>query len=183
MQFVHTAGYNKLILLVLGLGLLLLSTGSIIKASQSLPISTAGVMPVKLETTNAQWPKHIEIKRIGLSTQVIEGGITNGKWILSDQYAHYVPTAGKVNEGFNTIVYAHKRDNLFGQLDASEIGDEIIVTNVAGAQYSYRVVSKETIVPTNLQALYAPEANVLTLVTCDGIGDTKRLVVKAGLVQ
>ena len=130
----------------------------------------------------AQSPASISIPSIKLETKVIEGGIVNGNWILSDTDALFLPTSGKIGEGFNTIVYAHNTDKLFGSLRNIKQDDLVILRDRTGKEFKYKVFSIENVDPQDLRKLYSTEKNIISLFTCDGWFDQSRLLVKAKLV-
>lgn len=125
------------------------------------------------------WPTKIVISKINLAVPVAPGGIINGDWILSYDWAQYLPTSGKPGEGFNTIIYAHRLPNLFANLNELSPGDRIEVIDGGGHTFFYKVYATESIDPKETIKLFSPVPNNLTLFTCDGWWDQKRLVVKA----
>lgn len=125
------------------------------------------------------WPTKIVISKINLAAPVVPGGIINGDWILSFDSAQYLPTSGKPGEGFNTIIYAHRLPNLFAKLYEVMPGDRIEITDGAGHVFIYKIYAIESIDPKETFKLFSPIPNNLTLFTCDGWWDQKRLVVKA----
>ncbi len=129
-----------------------------------------------------QAPVSISIPSVKLDINVDEGGIINGNWVLSDKNALFLPTSGKIGEGYNTIIYAHNTDKLFGSLKKINLGDIIILKDREGKKFSYRIVYKNQVDPHDLRKLYSPEKNIVTLFTCDGWFDEKRLLVKGRLV-
>ena len=128
-----------------------------------------------------QAPTQLKIPSRKLEIKVDQGGIIEGEWILSETDALYLPTSGKVGEGYNTIIYAHNTDNLFGRLKYMAYGDEVFVKDNEGREFVYRVYEKEEVSATNLKELYSTEKNIITLFTCDGWFDAKRFVVRAKL--
>jgi LPXTG-site transpeptidase (sortase) family protein len=94
----------------------------------------------------------------------------------------YLPTSGKLAEGYNTVIYAHKRPGLFGALSQTHWGDLITIFDKDGKPYTYKIFSIESIHPTQVDKLKSDKANTLTLFTCDGVFDQSRLLVKAQLI-
>ncbi len=128
-----------------------------------------------------QAPVLLKIPSVGMVVNVDQGGIVAGEWVLSKTDALYLPTSGKVGEGYNTIIYAHNTPRLFGKLNEVSYGDEIFVKDNEGREFAYRVFAKEEVNPTDLAELYSKEKDIITLFTCDGWFDSKRLVVRAKL--
>lgn len=129
----------------------------------------------------AQSPASVSISSIKLETKVIEGGIVNGNWILSDDSALFLPTSGRIGEGYNTIIYAHNTDKLFGNLRNIKQDDVIFLKDLQGRTFKYKVFLKEDVDPKDLRKLYSTEKNIITLFTCDGWFDQSRLLVRARL--
>lgn len=127
----------------------------------------------------AQSPTSISIPSIKLEAKIKEGGIVNGNWILSDNDALFLPTSGKIGEGYNTIIYAHNTDKLFGNLRNIKQDDLVVVRDGTGKEFKYKVFSKEDVNPQDLRKLYSTEKNIVTLFTCDGWFDRSRLLIKA----
>lgn len=125
------------------------------------------------------FPQRIIIPDIKVNAHVIEGGFVKGQWILSDTDALYVPSSGKVGEGYNTIIYAHKRPGLFVDLGKVKKGTKIYVQDMNGKMLAYTVYSIENVLPESVDSLQTFVPNTVTLFTCDGIFDTSRRLVKA----
>lgn len=129
----------------------------------------------------SQTPSKLSIPSHKLDLNIVQGGIVSGEWVLSNTNALYLPTSGKIGEGYNTIIYAHNTKQLFGDLEKLAIGDIILITDNQGKEFEYTVFSREEVKPTDLKKLYSDEKNIVTLFTCDGWLDSQRLVVKARL--
>lgn len=137
--------------------------------------------PVHQSSVNV--PHELSIPSLEIDVAVNQGGITHGEWILSDSNALYLPTSGLLGEGYNTILYAHNTNKLFGKLRDIKTGALITVTSIAGNEYTYKVYERKSVNPQDLKALYSTEKNILTLFTCDGWADQFRFIVKARLVS
>lgn len=164
------------------LGILIFTLGTL-SNFQIFYNSLRTVQEAPVEVLVGQFPSDIEISSLNLKAKIIQGGFINGEWILSDDKALYLPTSGKIGEGFNTILYAHNKSNLFGSLKAINEGDLITIKDNKGKQFSYKVFSKENVDSKDLRKLYSDEKDIITLFTCDGWFDQERLLVKARLVE
>ena len=121
-------------------------------------------------------PTQITFPKLNKSIVVSASIIDNGVWGLSDDKASWLATSAVPGEG-NVIIYAHNRPGLFGNLGALQIGDEIILTQ-NNKLITYKVRKTLAIKPNQVEAILSPN-NQLTLYTCDGTFDQKRLVVYA----
>lgn len=161
------------LLLIFGIVLFIVGNTALLLSNPSPQTSSLG-----RELTRS-WPATLTIAKLNLKVPIAPGGIFNGQWILSDSSAHYLPTSGKLGEGFNTIIYAHKLPHLFGNLYKLTPGDIITLSDSEGNVFYYRVLSTESIYPSEITKLRFPIRNSLTLFTCDGWYDQKRLIVRA----
>lgn len=163
------------------LGILIFTLGTL-SQFQIFYNSLKTVQEAPVEVPTGQSPIGIEIASINLDAKIVQGGFVNGEWILSDDEALYLPTSGKIGEGYNTIIYAHNTTELFGSMKAVSVGDLITITDNEGKDFNYSVFLKENIDPQDLKKLYSDEEDIITLFTCDGWFDQERLLVKARLM-
>lgn len=93
----------------------------------------------------------------------------------------------------NTVLSGHSSNDLFdagdfkfifAQLDKMAIGDTFFI-NYQGTRYTYNIVRKEVVAPTDVQKLVYPVSKpVVTLITCTPIGTSlNRLLVTAEQVS
>jgi len=162
---------------LIGAGILIFLFGTFFKIS--LPSATNLPREVKFEVPQASWPKKLMISRINVNVPIIVGGIVKGEWILNDNTAFYLPTSGRLNEGFNTVIYAHRLPNLFASLGQIKPGDLIEVFDQNDKKFVYKVFAVESVKPNDLDKIKSRVKNSLTMFTCDGWLDQTRLVVKA----
>lgn len=133
----------------------------------------AQVLP---ETQKQGPPITISIPAINLNIPVAPGIIKNNEWTLYDDKAAWLSTSKTPGNG-NVIIYAHNWASLFGSLYKVQIGQEIkISTN--GKEYTYIISEKRKVLPTDIDAVIS-DRDQLTLYTCDGSFDQKRLIVIA----
>lgn len=121
-------------------------------------------------------PTGITFPSLEKSLVVSAGVIRNGEWDLFDDKAAWLATSAVPGEG-NVIIYAHNTKNLFGDLNQLKVGDLIEVTQ-ADTRHRYQVRERRKINPNQVEAILSPN-NQLTLYTCEGSFDQKRLVVYA----
>ena len=107
---------------------------------------------------------------------ITEGYISGNEWTLFEDKVSWLATSSTPGRG-NTILYAHNKKNLFGPLKKIKIGDLIIIEG-QGKIYEYSVSEIRKVLPNEVDAILSPQ-NQLTLYTCDGSFDQKRLIVIA----
>ncbi len=179
--------YMKREIFLIVVGIILIAGGifSLVRyQTLSLPLSkSSGNFSEVLASTTPSLPKFVSIPKSKIYVQVAVGGYKYGKWIIDDNYALYLPNSGKLGEGGNTILYAHSRESLFGNLKKASIGDLVILGDANGKLYSYKVYSMEYIKPHQTEKINTGKNDTVTLFTCDGWFDEKRLVVKAEIIS
>lgn len=111
---------------------------------------------------------YIEIDKLNIKREIVLGiNETNlrNHVTLSEQ--------SKNLESDNIILAGHSIKNIFGPLHGIQIGDEIIIHSLEN-KYTYIVVSKEVVLPNQLEVI---DNSPLILITCTY--DNRRLIVKA----
>ncbi|OGH14645.1 MAG: hypothetical protein A2687_00510 [Candidatus Levybacteria bacterium RIFCSPHIGHO2_01_FULL_38_26] len=175
---------REIVLIILGLFFVVCGVFALAKqSSSSLPLKDASVFRQTFaDILSSGLPKWMEIDSAKISSEVAAGGYENGKWVLDSRYVLYLPTSGKLGDGGNTVFYAHNRDKLFGNLKKVSIGDTVKLGDSNGKTYIYKVYSLEYIKPSQIEKIDTNKKNTITLFTCDGWFDEKRLVVKAEII-
>lgn len=123
-------------------------------------------------------PTRITIPSLSLSLPVAPANIADNRWTLYEDKVSWLVTS-KTPGGGNVILFAHNREELFGDLKNLRLGERITVES-AGQKYSYLVKEKRKVTPSDVEAVLSEE-NRLTLYTCEGSFDQKRLIVIASL--
>ena len=105
---------------------------------------------------------------------------------------HLRNTGAPWEEGSNTVIVGHalgfmrtKIPYVFYELDKMEPGDEIIVKNLAGKEFTFRVFDLLTVRPEDYWITYpVDDKTVISLQTCTPIPTfEKRLIVRGELVS
>jgi LPXTG-site transpeptidase (sortase) family protein len=125
-----------------------------------------------------QAPLRIVIPKLTMDLPVVEANVVDGYWELSDTSASHGVGSASPGEMGNTVIFAHARDGLFGPLRSITIGDMVyILTKDRWVRY---LVTGTTLVDEGQTEVIAPTADeTLTLYTCSGFLDSKRLIVTA----
>jgi LPXTG-site transpeptidase (sortase) family protein len=123
----------------------------------------------------ANAPTDIKIPKLNLDLAVSPSVIKGNEWQLFDDRVAWLSTSAIPTKG-NTILYAHDRYGLFGDLYKLKVGDEVFV--YAENWITYHITRIHSVIPSDVNSVFG-NVNRLTLYTCEGTFDTKRLVVYA----
>lgn len=123
-------------------------------------------------------PVRILIPKVDIDLKVVDAPIVDGYWALSDNTASYGLGSGHPGSKGNTIIFAHARTGLFYNLKDVKIGD-IIYVFTKDKWYRYQVGTITAVYPNQTEVLQNSNKEVLTLYTCTGFSDEKRLIVTA----
>ena len=99
------------------------------------------------------------------------------------------PNTGKPGEKGNQVIFGHSSNNLFNKGDYKYVfvllgkldNGDIIYINYQSKQYTYKVINKKIVKPSDVGVLAEqPAPSIITLITCDPPGaNVNRLVVQA----
>lgn len=129
-------------------------------------------------STSPEPPQRIVIPAIAMDLPVIEAAVVGGFWELSETTASH--GAGSANPGDigNTVIFAHARDELFGPLRNIQKETQIYLFT-KDRWHQYAVVDIKLVDPNAVEVIAPTNDETLTLFTCSGFLDTKRLIVIA----
>lgn len=123
-------------------------------------------------------PTRLIIPRLAVDLPIVEAPVVDGFWELSDTSAsHGVGSASPGDLG-NIVIFAHARPHLFLPLRQIKPGDTIYVLT-AFSWHTYQVDSTTEVFPNQVEVLAPTPGEVLTLFTCSGFADSRRLLVTA----
>lgn len=104
--------------------------------------------------------------------------IIKGYWETSEGSASHGEGSANPGERGNVVVFAHARVGLFYNLkDVKE--DDIVYIFTKDRWYRYKVSEIKAVYPNQIETVGPTDKEVLTLFTCSGFFDEKRLIVKA----
>lgn len=124
-------------------------------------------------------PTYIAIESLKVGLNITPTLINDGIWQVSDTTAAYLESSARPEEGGNIIIYGHNKRELFGPLRSIKLGDTISLKADDGKEYAYKVAEIKTVDPDAINEVMPTDYEVLTVYTCTGIFDSKRLVIKA----
>lgn len=147
--------------------------------TQVAALETVVINPLELASPSPKAkisPHKLRIPKLGLDLAVYQATIENNQWALYDDKVSWLATSAEPKQG-NVILYAHNRQHLFGNLTKLKVSD-LIELNHSDKTYTYEIRTLKRVSPKDVDAVIAEE-DQLTLYTCDGAFDQKRLVVTA----
>lgn len=124
-------------------------------------------------------PKIIEIKSLNLRLPLLPAKIKDGKWETTTLGVSYLIDAPLPGETGNSILYGHNYPNLLRKLNQVKIKDTIYIIYANGQKKAFIVKLITTVTPLQIQVLKNTKDKRITLYTCTGFLDSKRLVVVA----
>lgn len=141
-------------------------------------------MVVGTTTANAQTvaekPTQIYIPGATINLPVKSAKIAYNTWEVSNSTASFGEGSALPGTIGNTVIFAHAREGLFGNLEAVE-ENQLIYIFTDHNWYAYRIKEKLIVSPTDIDVIKKSEGAELTLFTCTGLHDSHRLVIKAVL--
>lgn len=165
--------------ILISLGLVLLSTWGVHRFyyNQSIALSDS-LLALYSEQKQSEIPSLISIE--GLPTlSIVEAGKINNTWTVSPTAANHVRQSGNPGNPGNIIIYGHNTKKVFKNLRKVKPGETVKLTTAEGRQFTYRVISTQVVDPSQTALLSPTNAEALTIYTCYGLLDSKRLVVRA----
>jgi LPXTG-site transpeptidase (sortase) family protein len=123
-------------------------------------------------------PVRILIPKADIDLKVIDAQIVNGYWELSENTASYGLGSGHPGVKGNTVIFAHAREGLFYNLKDVKVGD-IIYVFTKDKWYRYKASKIDAVYPNQIEVIKPTKNETLTLYTCTGFSDEKRLIITA----
>lgn len=146
------------------------------KQSEKNPISINSALYSSRETSNN--PVRILIPKSEIDLKVVNAKIVNGYWELSENSASYGLGSGHPGEKGNTVIFAHARQGLFYNIKDVKVQDTIYVFT-KDKWFKYKVNKITEVFPNQKEVIEPTKNEVLTLYTCTGFYDEKRLIIQA----
>ncbi len=165
-------------LVMVGLMLILPGEGNtnIDWSFENEPVNVTGFSSSNYEEENK--PVRVVVPDLSIDLPVEEAKIIGGYWEVFESKAGWGEGSGIPGNPGNQVIFAHARKGLFQPLEKVKNGTKVYVfTNENW--YSYVVVDISEVYPSQKEVIEPTEDEMLTLYTCSGYQDTKRLVVTA----
>lgn len=146
---------------------------------QTLSLSRQDVEHLTLQDkNNVPVPQHLFINH-AVDVNIEALNLVDGKWAVSETQASYLNESAKPGEKGNIIIYGHNKRDILGGLRKVHEGDRIVVTTQDGKEHSYIIALITQVSPKDIHFLLPTREETLTMYTCTGFFDSKRLIIRA----
>ncbi len=123
-------------------------------------------------------PVRIVIPSVNIDLPVKEAKVVKGYWEVFPDRAGFGLGSTYPGEIGNQVIFAHARTGLFLPLKKVKIKDKIFVSTKTKL-FTYQVTTIKEVYPNNTDIIGMTDEKTLTLYTCTGFSDSKRLIVAA----
>ena len=140
--------------------------------------------PVKIQGFRAEdvveksGPERIVISEVSIDLPVKKARIIDGYWEVFPDSAGWGEGSGVPGHPGNQVIFAHARKGLFLPLRQVRVGMNIEVLTDDG-KYTYEIIEMKEMSPSQTEVIAPTTDERLTLYTCSGFKDAKRLIVVA----
>ena len=128
-------------------------------------------------------PLYLSIDDLQISTPVIPAQYNEGHWQTTTKGISYLEGSGEPGKLGNSIFYGHNYKNILGNLKNARTGQIIEVRIEGGEVKKFRIEYVQVVDPDQVGVLEQTADKRLTLYTCTGFLDNRRLVVTAFLIE
>lgn len=125
----------------------------------------------------------IQINSLDLNLNITPAEIKNNRWEASTTGISHLKSSVVPGETGNSILYGHNWPNLLGNLDEVEIGDKVTIIYSDNSKKDFEIEYIKEVSPSETSILENSTDKRITLYTCSGFLDSKRLVVVAKLIN
>ena len=164
---------------IVGIILIVFGEGFLYWERRILSFSTNPYANINNVLISELQPKRIYIKNVDINLSIEEGKIVDGVWQISSTTATHLINSDVPGRTGNVVIYGHNLWNIFGKLENIQKGDVVDIFTVNGRKYEYKVSDILRVDPSDIEVVNPTNYSVLTIYTCTGFLDSKRLVVKA----
>lgn len=140
------------------------------------PVKVEGFNEVKRQEDKE--PLRVIIPTAGIDLPVKRAEIIRGYWEVFPDTAAWGAGSGYPGEAGNQVVFAHAREGLFLPLKDVRIDDKVYIFTKDG-WFDYKITEIKDVYPNQIEVVAPTDDETLTLYTCTGYQDSKRLIVTA----
>lgn len=165
-------------LVIIGVIFLLGKPEELVSSSSfaSEPVKIAGFSVEDFD--ESQLPKRVIIPHVNIDLEVRRSKVVNGYWEVFDDVAGWGDGSGIPGKQGNQVIFAHAREGFFLPLRSIKVGENIYILT-EDSWYKYEVSKIKEVYPNETEVIEPTSDEILTLYTCSGFADSKRLIVQA----
>lgn len=126
-------------------------------------------------------PNTLYIPKLARVVNVTDGQFANDRWTVSATGVSYYVSSALPGTLGNSVFYGHNWANILSGLDKLASGDQIYILGRNGDFVQYKVFEIFEVWPSQVEILNPSSEGRLTIYTCKGLLNEKRLVVIAKL--
>ena len=123
-------------------------------------------------------PLKIVIPSVNVDLTVRKSNIINGYWQVFETKAGWGEGSGVPGEKGNQVIFAHAKEGLFLPLQSIKVGSLVYIFTKE-KWFEYKVGEIKSVYPGETEVIAPMDDEILTLYTCSGFADSKRLIVVA----
>lgn len=123
-------------------------------------------------------PQRIIISSLDIDLPVRQAEVIRGYWEVFDDSAGFGVGSSYPGEKGNQVIFAHAKEGLFLPLKKAKVGQNVIILTKDN-WYEYKIEEIKEVLPSQTETIASTEDETLTLYTCSGFSDSKRLIVVA----
>lgn len=123
-------------------------------------------------------PQRIVVPAISTDIAVKPAKVIKGKWEVFEDSAAFGLGSTEPGKAGNTVIFAHARKGLFLPLRDIKNSDKVYLMT-KDKWFAYEVKEIKEVLPSDISVIKPTEDETLTLYTCSGFADSKRLIVVA----
>lgn len=165
------------VMLIIGLCLVLLGGLQSIQA-HSKPVFDGEIRSV-YSAQGFYAPTRITISSVNIDLPIKKTFIDKGEWEISEIGVSHLATSSNLDIDGNIILYGHNTLDMLGNLHSVKLNDQIVLKDSKGKNYTYSVSSIQVVDPSDIDKLSSFDGQTLSIYTCTGFADLKRLLIKA----
>ena len=166
--------------LILGLFLFIFSLTLLLQRYSPTRLNFYGKVPsthIKKNTNNT--PILLKIPELDIELPVIPAEIKKNKWGTTTIGVSWLIASSIPGEKGNSIFYGHNWNRLLGNLENVKTGYTVEILYKNSVKRYFKIKNIEIVNPDQVEVLNNTQQPRLTVYTCTGFMDQKRLVVTA----
>lgn len=114
-----------------------------------------------------------------VSEDILPQTYENGVWSIPATAAAHLVTSAYPYEPNNIIIYGHNTWAVFAKLKNVQKADLVKLTLANGSERIYEIIEITEVTPDKIEYLKPTQSETLTIYTCAGWMDSKRLIIRA----